>query len=961
MSMTHNNTFLEHVAQDIIARFGTNLATTAVVFPNKRASLFMNEYLTRIADKPIWSPAYITISDLFRRHSSLEVADQIELICRLYAVYSKHVSMQGAAAEYSLDHFYGWGELLLADFDDLDKNMGDADKIFADLSSYQQLTTAPADMLDETQLSQLRRLFGYFAETDSELKARFNELWGKLPDIYHDFRNGLAKDGLAYEGMLYRNVAEEPDIDFRYDNYLFVGFNMMQQVEQQMCRRLKAQGKALFYWDFDHYYLDPKSCEAKSEAGIYIAKYLEQFPNALPSADDSLYNNIGKPKDITYISAQTDNIQAKLIPQWLEQKGRKEAGRHTAIVLADEKLLPTVVSNIPPGIPVNITTGYPLALSPAASLLNLLITLRTDGLRPDGCSFRLKAVSSLLTHPYIIYISDQAMKLRSKLLDERKYFPTCKELTIDEGTGLLFRQPAEPSDTAETITWMAEVMEFIRQHSGSNDDPFFQEPIFRSFTLTNRITLLSDRGLLDIKPQTLERLLSQIVSSTSVPFHGEPAEGVQVMGVLETRNLDFDHILFLSCNEGNMPKGVNDSSFIPYSIRKFYGLTTIDNKVAIYAYYFNRLIQRATDITLTYNTTTEGTHTSEMSRFMLQMMVEGPHTISRESLLAGQTPMRTVQKAVSKTDDIIRKLLTPKKEAKLPSISPSALGMYLNCQLRFFFAHVAGLREDEDEEDEDIDARIFGNIFHSAAEFLYCGKIGRILQAEDLRKLHKEVDSCVEKAFVKELFGQDPTTARLGRLNGLQEINSEVIKKYLHRLVEADMAKAPLTILATEKWVEREFSTMVGGKVVTCKFGGIIDRVDRTESDGKIRIVDYKTGRYPSSWPKTVDEIFDSERNTSIPANYYLQTMLYSSIVRAQNPQTPVVPALLYIQRASNKDYDPTLTFAKEPIGDISDYDDEFNQMLQQLVGEMFSTDIDFAPTTDRTRCERCPFAQLCY
>ena len=961
MSITHNNTFLEHVAQDIIARFGTNLATTAVVFPNKRASLFMNEYLTRIADKPIWSPAYITISDLFRRHSSLEVADQIELICRLYAVYSKHVSMQGAAAEYSLDHFYGWGELLLADFDDLDKNMGDADKIFADLSCYQQLTTAPADMLDETQLSQLRRLFGYFAETDSELKARFNELWGKLPDIYHDFRNGLAKDGLAYEGMLYRNVAEEPDIDFRYDKYLFVGFNMMQQVEQQMCRRLKAQGKALFYWDFDHYYLDPKSCEAKSEAGIYIAKYLEQFPNALPSADDSLYNNIGKPKDITYISAQTDNIQAKLIPQWLEQKGRKEAGRHTAIVLADEKLLPTVVSNIPPGIPVNITTGYPLALSPAASLLNLLITLRTDGLRPDGCSFRLKAVSSLLTHPYIIYISDQAMKLRSKLLDERKYFPTCKELTIDEGTGLLFRQPAVPGDTAETITWMAEVMEFIGQHSGSNDDPFFQETIFRSFTLINRIKLLSDRGLLDIKPQTLERLLSQIVSSTSVPFHGEPAEGVQVMGVLETRNLDFDHILFLSCNEGNMPKGVNDSSFIPYSIRKFYGLTTIDNKVAIYAYYFNRLIQRATDITLTYNTTTEGTHTSEMSRFMLQMMVEGPHTISRESLLAGQTPMRTVQKAVSKTDDIIRKLLTPKKEAKLPSISPSALGMYLNCQLRFFFAHVVGLREDEDEEDEDVDARIFGNIFHSAAEFLYCGKIGRILQADDLRKLHKEVDSCVEKAFVKELFGQDPTTARLGRLNGLQEINSEVIKKYLHRLVEADMAKAPLTILATEKWVEREFSTMVGGKVVTYKFGGIIDRVDRTESDGKIRIVDYKTGRYPSSWPKTVEEIFDSERNTSIPANYYLQTMLYSSIVRAQNPQTPVVPALLYIQRASNKDYDPTLTFAKEPIGDISDYDDEFNQMLQQLVGEMFSTDIDFAPTTDRTRCERCPFAQLCY
>lgn len=959
--MTNRKSFLESVAQDLINRFGTNLSDVAVIFPNKRASLFLNKHLARIAGKPIWSPAYITISDLFRRHSALEVADQIELVCRLYNTYCKHVNPGANAAANSLDHFYGWGELLLSDFDDIDKNLGNAERIFSDLGNYQDLTTAPADMLTEEQLQQLKRLFGYFAETQSELKHRFNELWGKLLDIYYDYREALRAEGLAYEGMLYRDVAETPVINFRYKHYVFVGFNMMQLVEQQLCTRLKNEGKALFYWDFDQYYINVKEQTAKCEAGVYISRYLTDFPNALPNSDSEIYDNYSKPKDITFLSAQTENIQARYIRQWLSENGRMEAGEHTAIVLADEKLLPTVVNNLPEDTTVNITTGYPLSLSPSASMLNLLFRLRSDLQTTDGKTFRLKTVNKLLSHPYAKFISPKAMALKQQLTAERNYFPTSSQLSTDDGLALLFTLPHDNYDIAEAITWIASVLEYTGRHSKGSGDAFFQESLFRTYTLTNRIKSLIDSNILNVSIQTLEHLITQIIASTSVPFHGEPAEGIQVMGVLETRNLDFDHLLFLSCNEGNMPKGVNDSSFIPYSIRKFHKLTTIDNKIAIYAYYFYRMLQRTSDISLAYNTTTQGTHTSEMSRFMLQLLVESSYNIKRKSIMAQQSPYKAVQGAIVKSEEVMHKMLTPKEGKKHISISPSAIGTYLTCQLKYYYLFVLGLKENEDIEDDDIDARIFGNIFHAAAEYLYKDYKGRTLQKTDFDNIRKHIDRCVEKAFVKILYEKDPDTTPLRKLNGLQEINSMVIKKYLHRLADNDAKNAPITIIDTEKWVDKLHTIDAGGKETVCNIGGIIDRLDRLDNSNTIRIVDYKTGKFPAKWPKELADIFNTENNKDIPANYYIQTLLYSAIVKDQaGPDVNVSPNLLYIQKMSADGYEPTLTIGKQPIYDIDLYRTEFTERLHGLLSEIFNPDVPFAPTCDTERCEHCSFAQLC-
>ena len=295
--------FLEYVAEDIIRKYGTQLARVAVVFPNKRASLFLDEHLAHVAGRPLWSPAYITISDLFRQHSRRSVADPIKLVCDLHKSFTRCTGI-----DETLDHFYSWGELMLSDFDDIDKNMADASKVLANVRDIHELDDI--SYLTDEQRTMLQQFFSNFsADHNSELKERFLRLWSRFYDIYADFNKLLADQQLAYEGALYREVAQNDDTDFKYDMYLFVGFNMMQRAEQMLCRRLMQQGKARFYWDFDRYYTSGPNVP---EAGHYIAQYLEAFPNELDVNDDDIYNHLADTdKHISYISAPTEKIPAR--------------------------------------------------------------------------------------------------------------------------------------------------------------------------------------------------------------------------------------------------------------------------------------------------------------------------------------------------------------------------------------------------------------------------------------------------------------------------------------------------------------------------------------------------------------------------------------------------------------------------------------------------------------------------
>ena len=359
-------TFLEYVAEDILSKYGTNLARVAVVFPNKRASLFMNEHLARLAGGPIWSPAYITISDLFRRHSNLSVADPIKLVSDLHKSFTAVT-----AIDETLDHFYGWGQVLLADFDDIDKNMAEADKVFANLGALHELDDV--SYLSDNQREVIRHFFSNFSEEhNSVLKERFLRLWSHMGDIYTDFNSRLRTQQLAYEGALYREVVQREEIDFEYDVYLFVGFNLLQRVEQRLFTTLQRQGKAHFYWDFDHYYMKG------NEAGHYIGQYLADFPNELDTSDDQIYGRFSQPKHLTYIAAPTENIQARYASTWLQEGNRIADGRQTAIVMCNENLLQTLVHCLPDEVSkVNVTTGYALSQTPVAAFITHLIDLRT--------------------------------------------------------------------------------------------------------------------------------------------------------------------------------------------------------------------------------------------------------------------------------------------------------------------------------------------------------------------------------------------------------------------------------------------------------------------------------------------------------------------------------------------------------------------------------------------------------
>ena len=1057
-----NKTFLEYVAEDIISKYGTDLSRIAVVFPNKRAALFLNEHLARLAGQPVWSPAYITISDLFRQHTDLKTADPIKLICDIHKSFTKCTGI-----DETLDHFYGWGQLLLADFDDIDKNMADADSIFCNLKDIHELDDI--SYLDNEQKEMLARFFANFSDDiDSELKKRFLSLWSHFGDIYHDYNRRLTEQGIGYEGAIYRKVASEQTLHLKYDKYLFVGFNLLQKVERVLFSRLMKEDKAKFYWDFDEYYMPSPSplpsggalvggygipaiptqptCSVGALPGGALVSSaptnlttspsqqlsggalvssaptnlntspsqhlsggalvssaptnlntspsqhlnLSDFPNELDNTDPDIYANMCRPKRIRFISSPTENAQARFASNWLLENHRYRAGRKTAIVMCDESILLPIMHSLPPEADkVNITSGFPLAMTPVASLVMLLFDLYTLGLRKKGTALNPHYLKKLMAHPYARHLQGVHLS-QVHQPNSTSAQPTTQHSTFNTQHSILHH--------------IATLIKQVGIATKQEGDALTQESVFRMFTILNRLATLADSGDLLVDNTTLRRLVSQLVSTSSIPFHGEPVVGVQIMGVLETRNIDFDHLLLLSCNEGNMPKGINDSSFIPYTIRKAHHLTTIDNKVALYSYYFHRLLQRARDITIAYNNSTDNGHTGEMSRFMLQLLVESGQKINHYSLTAKNHPTPLMPKPIQKDETVLSKL------QQISSLSPSALNTYIRCPLAFYYQYIAHIQEPHPDP-ETIDNRLFGNIFHRAAYLIYKDITDRSPLVEKAHIQAYLSNRTLLANVVDRAFQAEQCTPN----NGLQIINREVIIQYITKLLKIDQQLCPFSILAMEEeakvYTSLSFTipsegALVGGYGIpaiptqpTCSvgalkggalvssaprtsapktsapgkqyhltIGGIIDRLDiltdRQTGKPRIRVVDYKTGNQPSSPIKNIDEIFDPNNIRTKHSNYYLQAILYSLIVsrsKRWNPANhPVSPALLFIKQAPANHYDPTLHIDKHPISDVTVYEEEFLTKLKHTLADIYSPDTPFTPTDDRKKCELCPYRMLC-
>ena len=954
--------FLKLVAADLYKHTEGNLAHTAVVFPNKRAGLFFNEYLAQESDSPIWSPAYVSISELFRSLSPWEVGDPVKLVCELYKIFRRETQ-----STETLDDFYFWGEMLISDFDDADKNKVDTDKLFSNLQDLRNIMD-DYTFIDDEQEEAIRQFFQNFSiERRTALKERFISLWNVLGNIYKGFRESLASQNIAYEGMMYRHVIEHLDVDkLPYEKYVFVGFNVLNKVEHTLFTQLKDAGKAVFYWDYDEFYMKENRQAVTHEAGEFIRRNLRDFPSPLSG---ELFKNLSKPKEVHYIASSTENAQARYLPQWI-RNNLTTPEKETAVVLCNEALLQPVLHSLPAEVKhVNITMGFPLSQTPVYSFLIALLELHTHGFNFKSGRYTFQSVVTLLKHPYTRQLTGQAELLEKELTRNNRFYPLPGELGKDEFLTRLFTPLSGNLNLcirlSETLQQVASI--YQANTSGTEDtDAFnqlYRESLFKAYTTINRFRTLIEEDELTVQSETFRRLLVKILSTTNIPFHGEPAIGMQVMGVLETRNLDFRHLVLLSVNEGQLPKSGGDSSFIPYNLRKAFGMTTIEHKIAVYAYYFYRLLQRAERITLMYNTSSDGLNRGEWSRFMLQFLIEWPHPITRQFLEAGQSPQGTSSITVEKTPDVMRQMqsLFDVRANPKAKFSPSALNYYLDCPLKFYYRYVAGLSA-PDEVSAEIDSATFGSIFHYAAEHIYKDLTthGKVINKEALETLLRnevKLQDYVDTAF-KKLFFNVPQNEK-PEYNGVQLINSAVIARYLKQLLQNDLRYAPFTFIASEMEVDEPIDIQTPKGVIKSRIGGIIDRMD--SKDGTLRIVDYKTGG-DADTPPHVESLFIPDKKRS---NYVFQTFLYAAIMCRKQPTMKIAPALLYIHRAATETYSPVIQMGeprkpKEAVEDFSKYEKEYRERLQGLLEEIFNPEKSFTQTEIIEKCTYCDFKALC-
>ena len=1025
--------FLKLVADDLYGKLRGDFQDTTIIFPNKRASLFFNQYLwENSGGEAMWAPEYTSISELFASLSDCMVGDSIYLTVRLFEAYS-----QVMHPDKPLDQLYSLMEMMLSDFQDIDNNMVEPSSLFLNIADLKEMTDF--SFLEDEQKKAIEQFFGKFFDRGgaaggqpmTPLKTQFKTLWNRLPDIYAAFHKALLADAdpMVYEGMLKRMVVEalkgggeeeKRRIDQRLKSrtYVMVGFNVLNKTEMELFRYIKRNRDAKFYWDYDVAYAKPASSSSskllsKYEAGQFILENIAVLGDEFKGED--VFDNMRSPKKIAFIQSPTENAQTRSISEWIGANvSAGKALKESAVILCNENLLMPVLHSIPPRLgcgagedgngagedsngagedgygddggkelAVNVTMGYPLSSTPVYSLVQALLELQLRGAAASG-AWRYKYASAILKHPFVRKLAGRATyeKLH-ELIKNNVVFPGADEFADNDILCRIFtRADGRLTDyLAEIIALVGHSYQDIFFGKG-NTLQMYKEAIFMAYTAINRLHSLQEKHTaLSVGDETLARLILQMLRSATIPFHGEPAEGLQVMGLLETRNLDFSNIIMLSVNEGQMPKADRRPSLIPYTLRAAYGMTTIEKEVSLYAYYYYRLMQRAENITLLYNSSTEGGGKGEMSRFMLQTLAEKDELFGKrqkielQAFTSASEPEHPRCFSVAKNDDVIRRLHGRFNAEKI--LSPSAINTYMKCPLKFYFNYVANLRADNDVSD-DVDKPMFGTIFHYAMQKLYQPYVGKPISSGTLKAMmgnEKLITQHLNNAFAIELF-RKPAKDSHGNeinygadsqhrlaLNGTQLINRHVIGEFVLHQLNADAMMAEeleregghLQILS----IEQEYHSMAevdmpNGEPVSVRLGGIIDRLDLLHypDEDKIRIVDYKTSNKQQK-ANTLADLFDPDKCAE---NYHImQTLYYSKVITDPSTSSAyagmaVCPALMYCSKEHEKDYsgivkllspDEQTSNGKPKSAEIEDYKrqygDEFDAMLTAKIREIFT------------------------
>jgi CRISPR/Cas system-associated exonuclease Cas4 (RecB family) len=941
------NKFLLEIAQYLYRNTSYLTPETTLVFPNRRAGLFFQKYLSTLVERPIFSPEISTISDLVSRFAQLKVIDPVSGVIYLYNVYRE---ITGSTE--SLDEFFFWGEMMLSDFNDIDKYGADAHKLFQNIESLKEID-AGFDFLTDEQRKFLSSFWeNLIASRSSNDKLVFLEFWKRLFPIYKSFNEQLGAMGLASEGMVYRKAVElihNPNYVPDTRKYVLIGFNALNTCEKEIFKFLKVNHNALFFWDFDTYYMD----KAHHEAAMFMNENLKAFP--MPDDFTPNFSNFEQVHSIQAVAVPGFMGQASYAGQWLAENhnSNHEEFDHTAVVLCDENLLLPVMNGIPDVVEnMNVTMGYPLKDSPVFSLIKSIVDLdRNARISPDGYTFYFRTVLNVLNHSLLKpHLAELIADLELRIKRMNRIYLKPEDFESSELARLVFRLP---DDIAGCKLYLQELLLSLFERV-SSDDTIVKECIYQSYLAVTRLNSVLETSATDqqISKKLYYQVLLRALERLSIPFEGEPLSGLQIMGFLETRCLDFDRLVLLSVNDTRLPGSTAGHSFIPYSLRRGFGLPLLEQRNAMYAYYFYRLLQRAKEVVLVYDSRTEALGGGEVSRFVTQLKYEAPFAniqFVQGKFSFSPLPEKSIQ--VEKTKPIYDGLVEFMTRPGGP-ISPSALSVYLQCTLRFYFRYIEKVQE-ADDVSEEIDQMMFGRIAHKALEEIYGSKVGQIVESEWIDSVLKNellLNKCLGKALQEEYF-----KGGTADISGKNLLVYDIIKKYLVRILKYDRSIAPFKLLSLEEQYETTVEVAVSEtKSIDVRIGGIVDRLD--ELDGSIRVVDYKTGKTDGAITK-LENLFKQGLGYNKPA---FQTLLYAMAVSRSMPDFTTVKPAVYGARAVFSDsFSPLFRFGNEDLT-YNAVEQEFGALLNQLLTDIFDPTIPFRQVADAQKCAFCPYRTIC-
>lgn len=959
--------FLYQVATLFYQQYGAEIHRLAFVFPNRRAGLFFQKYLSEISEKPLFSPSILTINDLFMQLSGKHPADKIQMLFRLYELYK-----QRSGSSESFDEFIYWGEMLLNDFDDIDKYMVDARMLFRNVSDLKSLDD-DFNYLSPEQVQAIRSFWSsFYPKGDSPNQQHFLELWEILYDLYAGLRTSLVKDGCGYDGMIFREVVEqlekEPMSDFPFDQVVFVGLNALSVSEERLLLALQKKGVADFYWD----YVGPWVTDPDNKASFFLERNLKLFPSRmqLPATEpvQAEIRVMGVPSAI----GQAKQVYPILQALADEQQLTDESALRTAIVLPDEHLLVPVLNAIPEAIQhINVTMGYPLAGTPVAALMEYILTLQKNIRYIDRVPvFYFRDVLPILNHQYVMAAApEEVSQLVKDMTAGNRIYVHAADLNRHELLSILFTPVQNTEELSDYLIHVLEALNACLRNNRPNPDDeemisnstqttadIEQEFIFHYFATVNRMKEVMREAKIEMRLDTYFRLLKRMTDLITIPFEGEPLSGLQVMGVLETRALDFDRLIILSMNEGIFPLKKAANSFIPYNLRRGFGLPTYEHQDSVWAYHFYRLIRRAKQVTLLYDTRTTGLQTGEVSRFVHQLRYHYQYPLIDELVVYDVASSAVPPISVQKTAEV-EKLLSDFLFGGPRALSASAINTYLDCPLKFYFSVLEQIQE-EDEITETVERDVFGSILHKVMEDLYAPFKGKLVTADLLKLLRKDqplLTGTIARAFA-ELFFKSPVVRPL---EGENFLTGEMIRKYAEKILEQDARFSPFHYIESEKKV-RATITLSDKRVVQLK--GFIDRVDSL--DRVLRIVDYKTGSGKLDF-ESVEGLFDKEAKDRPKA--VMQVFLYAWMYQQLPEYTgmPIQPAIYYLRTLFQRSFNPVVEQKKgrgkaDKVNSFQDFASDFEGKLRQCLDEIFNLDIPFTQTETGKACAYCSFRGLC-